>query len=61
MVCNSCSLDVDRYKRKMTRSGMKTVCRACDNPRVRPSCFNPFGELELDHVRVSTRSSANST
>ena len=51
MVCDSCHNDVDRYKRKMTRSGMKTLCRSCENPRVRPSCFNPFAELELDHVR----------
>ena len=51
MICDSCNLEVDRYKRRMTRSGMRTVCRACENPRVRPSCFNPFGELVLDHVR----------
>lgn len=53
MVCDSCKNEVDRYKRRMTRSGMKTICRSCENPRVRPSAFDPFAELVLDHVRDS--------
>ena len=27
------------------------MCRTCLAPRTRPSCFNGFSELVLDHVR----------
>jgi|FreactTroBogLake_1042271.scaffolds.fasta_scaffold41506_2 hypothetical protein len=53
MTCDSCHQEADVYSRVLTRSGFKTRCRACARPKVRPSCFNPFSDLALDHVRTS--------
>lgn len=52
MICNSCGEDAVQYTRKPSRGGMKTICRPCQTGRVRPSVYNPFSELVLDHVRT---------
>ncbi len=51
MICDGCQREADVYSRVLTRSGFKTQCRACRSPSARPSCFNPFASLTLDHVR----------
>ena len=53
MVCDECGIESDRYTRRLTKRGYRTQCRSCKSPRVRPSAFNPFAELELTHVRDS--------
>ena len=51
MVCDTCGEDAVQYTRKPSRGGMRTVCRCCLTGKVRPSVYNPFSDLVLDHVR----------
>jgi hypothetical protein len=51
MLCDECQLDASVYSRRLTKGGFKTLCRSCLSPRTRPSCYNAFAELSLDHVR----------
>jgi len=53
MICDSCQREADVYSRVLTRSGFRTRCRACLSPKTRPSCFNPFSDLVLTHVRTA--------
>lgn len=47
MFCDSCGFDSAVY----TRRRGKTICRMCRSSVVRPSVYDPFSSLTLDHVR----------
>jgi hypothetical protein len=53
MECDTCHNDADHYVRKLTRFGFRTQCRSCQTGKVRPSVYNPFAAMDLDHVRTS--------